>query len=232
MDVLATDLEDEPESCHCCGRQYCCPAGVQPMCQSQWKFISSTKGFNSACTGMIYPLTNYSIPPPQVLRGKQFKKHFVLYCLVSSSTFFHVVFVGQSKYVRPTVCVCVSFSVMISWISLFRGREDLCASDGGGTAEEPGGADAGDAFEAAVCPVPLGSTGIHWAQMVDEIEKRDPDISWYGNGVWDDDMATPNDIMKEEKVVNLDFRNGASLTASQICHLCLVWGTCIGLYGL
>jgi len=36
---------------------------------------------------------------------------------------------------------------------------DLCASGGGGTAEPPGGADAGDAFEAAVCPVPLGSTG-------------------------------------------------------------------------
>ena len=170
---------------------------------------------------------------PSLKRKTFFKRHFVLYCLVSSWTFFHVVFVGQSKYVRPTVCVCVSFSVMISWIPAAQGSMcDFCASGGGGTAEPAGGADAGDAFEAAVCPVPLGSTGIHWAQMVDEIEKRDPDISWYGNGLWDDDMATPNDIMKEEKVVNLDFRNGASLTASQICHLCLVWGTCIGLYGL
>ena len=68
-------------------------------------------------------------------------------------------------------CISLAWDVpggiaIISWIPLFRGREDFCASGGGKPAEPAGGADAGDAFEAAVCPVPLGSTGIHRAMIL------------------------------------------------------------------
>ena len=71
-----------------------------------------------------------------------------------------------------------------------QGREDLCASGGGGTAEQPSGADAGDAFEAAVCPVPLGSTGIHWDPLGHALD--DMFGVWDVMMIWQLPMTTKN----------------------------------------